>query len=207
MQVKIEYKSFNYFMTVLYVSSAVVEVFTRRYVKTIPVTFHHLIRTVVIMMPCGKNKFGASSAQSLKQSPFILLCPAVIIIHITSVIWRVTVYYVARICTFNGLDKRNFIKLPLFPPDNIGNLLYLITYLGDVGRGETVGFLTERYIPFAMTVEAHHAIETCSGQEDEIVWAMLCIEAVTHLAKVCVALFVRISKQPAFSFKIFPHGR
>ena len=41
-----------------------------------------------------------------------------------------------------------------------------------------------------MTVETHHTIKARTGEKNEIVWTMLCIESVTYFAEMCIAVFI-----------------
>ncbi len=193
-------------MSVLDVAAAMIEVLTGGDVEAIPISFNHLVGSEVVMVPCGEDKLGAGSAESLEKFMLVLFCPTVVVVDVAAKVGRVAVDDVARLGSLDGFDKGYIIEFPLLVLDDARYVFYLIAYLGDVGRCETVGLLAERDVPVAVTVEAHHAIEACTRKEDEVVGAVLLVEAVADKTEMGISFIVGLGQQAALVFEIGAHG-
>ena len=87
--------------------------FLRFNIKVIPKPMHHIICPKFIMMPRREYKMSWRILQSMKKSFFILLCPTIIIIYISSIIWRVTINKVTSLCMLYRFQESLIMKFPL----------------------------------------------------------------------------------------------
>ena len=100
-------------MSVLNVAATMIEVFAGGDVKAVPISFNHLVGAVVVMVPCGEDKFGSGSAESLEKFILVLFCPTVVVVDVTAKVGRVAIDDVAWLSSLDGFGKRYIVKLPL----------------------------------------------------------------------------------------------
>lgn len=193
-------------MSVLNMAATMIEVFAGSDVEAIPISFNHLVWAEVVMMPCGENELGAGSAEGFKKFVLVLLSPAIVVVDVAAKVGRVAVDEVAWLSSLDGFGKGDVVELPLLALDDARYMVYLIAYLGDVGGCEAIGLLAERDVPVTMSVEAHHAVEASTRKKDEVVGAVLLVEAVADEAVVGISFIVGLGQQTALAFEVGTHG-
>ena len=105
-------------MSVFDAASTMIEMFAGGDVEAVPIFINHLVGAEVIMVPCGEDKLGAASAESLEKFMLVLFCPTVVIVDVASKVGWVAVDDVARLSSLDGFSKGYIVELPLLAFDD-----------------------------------------------------------------------------------------
>lgn len=103
-----------------------------------------------------------SMKQRIIQGFFIFRCPSIIIVCISTEIWRIAINQIIHLSMINCFNEVLIVEFPMICMNNTLGSCNLIADFCYICRGKSFWFFTKRNIPLATTIKSHHAIKTCT---------------------------------------------